>query len=351
MDIAEKVKNTRWHRDWAGQEFLLQASMDVDANFDYMREFIGITHGAYLLLLDGDGCSGNYPQEPHERLSLVAAERARDPDFLAHWCSEFKNLSDRVLPVLLGDTEELLSRLPEIYPSYERYGTYQIACKAAFNSLNLAGDEKILAELESARTYSEMFYTESLEALRRASVYISERHASYTPALLQRLVVSELLAYFSGGRLPDTDVLESRMGDIGWYIDEQGQECIPAGRMKEIQRYWMSRMDTDRIQGATAYPGTVRATARIMKSPDEKKEFHEGDILVTTMTDPRYLPLMKKAGAIVTDSGGLLCHAAITSRELKIPCLIGTLYATKVIKDGDMIEVDATNGVARIIAS
>ena len=135
MDIAEKVKNTRWHRDWAGQEFLLQASMDVDANFDYMREFIGITHGAYLLLLDGDGCSGNYPQEPHERLSLVAAERARDPDFLAHWCSEFKNLSDRVLPVLLGDTEELLSRLPEIYPSYERYGTYQIACKAAFNSL------------------------------------------------------------------------------------------------------------------------------------------------------------------------------------------------------------------------
>src|SRR5206468_129835 len=104
-------------------------------------------------------------------------------------------------------------------------------------------------------------------------------------------------------------------------------------QMKEIQLHWISLIDSQNIVGTSAYPGKVRGIARIVKNHDEKKEFQKGEILVTTMTDPRYLPLMKKAGAIVTDSGGLLCHAAITSRELKIPCVIGTLYATKIIHD------------------
>jgi pyruvate,water dikinase len=62
------------------------------------------------------------------------------------------------------------------------------------------------------------------------------------------------------------------------------------------------------------------------------------------MTDPNYVPLMKKASAIITDAGGILCHAAIVSRELKIPCIIGTKNATFALKDGDRVEVDAEKG-------
>ena len=67
------------------------------------------------------------------------------------------------------------------------------------------------------------------------------------------------------------------------------------------------------------------------------------------MTRPEFLPLMKKAAAFVTDAGGLLSHAAIVARELKKPCIIATETATKVFKDGDLIEVDADKGVVRVL--
>ncbi len=66
------------------------------------------------------------------------------------------------------------------------------------------------------------------------------------------------------------------------------------------------------------------------------------------MTDPDFLPAMKKASAIITDEGGITCHAAIVSRELKIPCIIGTRIATKVLKDGDLVEVDANKGIEMV---
>ena len=67
------------------------------------------------------------------------------------------------------------------------------------------------------------------------------------------------------------------------------------------------------------------------------------------MTRPELMPAVKKAKAIVTDEGGITCHAAIISRELKIPCIIGTKIATKILKDGDFVEVDANNGVIRVL--
>jgi len=89
--------------------------------------------------------------------------------------------------------------------------------------------------------------------------------------------------------------------------------------------------------------------ARIVMNRDEFDKMQTGDILVSTMTTPDFVILMQQASAIVTDIGGLLCHAAIVSREIHKPCIIGTKVATQVIKDGDTIEVDADNGVIRII--
>ena len=77
------------------------------------------------------------------------------------------------------------------------------------------------------------------------------------------------------------------------------------------------------------------------------KKLKEGDILVSQATSPVMVPAMKKAGAIVTDQGGLTCHAAIVSRELRKACVIGTKFATKVLKDGDFVEVDSISGVVR----
>jgi pyruvate,water dikinase len=88
---------------------------------------------------------------------------------------------------------------------------------------------------------------------------------------------------------------------------------------------------------------------KIVIDPRKVEDFSIGDILVTTMTTPEYIFVMKKAAAILTDTGGLTSHAAIVSRELGIPCIVGTKIATRVLKDGDLVEVDADSGVVRIL--
>jgi pyruvate,water dikinase len=75
----------------------------------------------------------------------------------------------------------------------------------------------------------------------------------------------------------------------------------------------------------------------------------KGDVLVAPMTRPEHLPAMRRAAAIITDEGGITCHAAIVSRELGIPCIIGTKIATKVLQDGQTVEVDADKGVVRVV--
>ncbi|MCG2887792.1 MAG: pyruvate, water dikinase [Sulfolobales archaeon] len=98
-------------------------------------------------------------------------------------------------------------------------------------------------------------------------------------------------------------------------------------------------------RGLPASPGLVSGRARIILDLQQAKDFQRGDILVTKMTDPDWVPIMKMASAIVTDEGGMTSHASIVSRELGIPAVVGTGNATSVIKDGQIITVDAYRGV------
>jgi len=112
----------------------------------------------------------------------------------------------------------------------------------------------------------------------------------------------------------------------------------------------------DLIKGMAAYVekkvrGKVTIIDESIRGADVKKmnKMPKGNILVTTMTSPDMIPAMKKASAFVTDDGGVLCHAAIVAREMKKPCIIGTKIATKVLHDGDLVEVDANLGIVKII--
>lgn len=107
--------------------------------------------------------------------------------------------------------------------------------------------------------------------------------------------------------------------------------------------------NTNELKGTTGNPGKYTGPARVIMNTDDFPKMSVGDVLVTTMTTPDFVILMQKAGAIVTNIGGLLCHAAIISREINKPCVIGTQFATQILHDGDMVEVDAENGVVRII--
>ena len=98
------------------------------------------------------------------------------------------------------------------------------------------------------------------------------------------------------------------------------------------------------LEGLAASPGVAMGKARIIHSLEELSKVKHGDILITKMTNPDMVITMQKAKAIVTDEGGTTAHAAIVSREMGIPCVVGTEKATLMFKDGEEITVDGTNG-------
>lgn len=108
--------------------------------------------------------------------------------------------------------------------------------------------------------------------------------------------------------------------------------------------------DVKILAGDCASPGRARGEAKLVNVIADMAKMKKGDILISVATTPDLIPAIKKASAIVTDVGGITCHAAIISRELGIPCIVGTKIATKVIKDGMVLDVDATHGKVDIIS-
>jgi pyruvate,water dikinase len=98
------------------------------------------------------------------------------------------------------------------------------------------------------------------------------------------------------------------------------------------------------VTGMGASPGMAAGKVRVLGSPAEGSQLREGEVLVATMTSPDWVPTMRRAAAVVTDSGGTTCHAAIVSRELGIPCIVGTRNATTVLRDGEEVTVDSGRG-------
>ena len=108
--------------------------------------------------------------------------------------------------------------------------------------------------------------------------------------------------------------------------------------------------EVEEITGQVACQGIAKGRVRLVNKLSEVNLLREGEILVSTMTIPDFLPAMKKAAAFVTDEGGITCHAAIVAREFNKPCIIGTKIATKALKNDDEVEVDAIKGIVRKIS-
>ncbi len=99
------------------------------------------------------------------------------------------------------------------------------------------------------------------------------------------------------------------------------------------------------LHGIAASVGVTRGKVKVISQPSDHLKMEKGDILVAEFTTPLFLPAILKASAIVTDIGGILCHAAIVAREYRIPCIVGTGNATKVLHDGQEVQVDGSTGI------
>jgi pyruvate,water dikinase len=149
------------------------------------------------------------------------------------------------------------------------------------------------------------------------------------------------------------EVIEDHYGkpqDVEWAI-EGGQVYIvqsrPITTIKEAgeERAELEEAGKILLKGLGASPGIAVGEVKIVGSEKDISKVKDGDVLVAVMTTPDMVPAMKKASAIVTDEGGLTCHAAIVSRELGVPAVVGTKNATKLLKDGMLVTVDGEKGI------
>lgn len=165
----------------------------------------------------------------------------------------------------------------------------------------------------------------------------------------------ELRAFLEGGFKADRAEVKARTVGMAYEMKERtivatfGADVDELLEEEKCEEKSDARAMEKLIQGTTANLGVVRGTARVVSDLSELDKVLPGDILVASMTIPEFVPAMERAAAFVTDEGGITCHAAIVSRELGVPCVIGTEVATKLLRDGDEIEVDGFKGAVRII--
>jgi len=160
----------------------------------------------------------------------------------------------------------------------------------------------------------------------------------------------------------DREVLEGRLRDVEAgrrfvfqsidgrertrFVSQTGYLLMRLARQRQV----VAADNPDELTGQSAWPGIHQGRARVVLAPDAVGQtIEEGEVLVSIQSSPALMPLLKKCGAIVTDDGGIACHASIIARELRKPTLVGTGRATSVIHTGDLVEVDTYAQVVKIL--
>jgi phosphohistidine swiveling domain-containing protein len=172
------------------------------------------------------------------------------------------------------------------------------------------------------------------------------------------LLPDEMRSLLEGTKFEIRDIVEKRRV-IGFYTDETGvNRFIEEDDLKKFVEFIEiaygkasapTAVSEKIVKGFTANKGIIEGVVRIVLSAKDFHKVNSGDILVTTMTSVDFVPIMEKAGAFVTNEGGITSHAAIVAREMNKPCIIGTQIATKILRDGDKVKVDGNRGIVEIL--
>ncbi len=167
------------------------------------------------------------------------------------------------------------------------------------------------------------------------------------------LTSKEVGCFLIDNAKPDADILRKRSGyfvlrfdDNGeaWFYDDHGRETMSMVLTNKKQNI----INEETIKGTVTFQAaTIQAPARIVKSAQDHMKIMEGDIVVAKDTTPDIIAVIKKIKGLITDEGGITCHASILSREFGIPCITGTKYATGALIDGEMVELDTTQGIVK----
>jgi len=166
------------------------------------------------------------------------------------------------------------------------------------------------------------------------------------------MIDEEIIAALRGNLAINPGLLKKRFRQdfVSIYQDDRLHFVYDKSLIKKIRNIFLSVKNSE-VSGLVVSKGRVKGLARLIKSKADFSKFKAGEILVCNFTTPDYIPLMNKAAGIITDDGGITCHAAIISRELNKPCIVGTKSATRTIKTGDLLDLDADQGIIKILSA
>lgn len=282
-------------------------------------------------------------QETFAWIQQVCAERAKDPTFITSWLTRY---------------EKALVLLEEKWKTHRALESH--AELVAFCDLVIEGWVGLEVTYFAPMVEEGLITKEEREAClrlrERAIAFLDDSDFIILETL--RLLYPKVanLVHFIGldemcaNQLPSQEELERRSQHFVLHAGKIHTRITLQAFLK-TQNIALKQDVPDRedeVRGQVAMPGKAAGRAYVLLKKSEVDRVQEGDILISGMTIPDYLPAMKRAAAFVTDEGGVTCHAAIVAREFGKPCVIGTKFATQLIQTGDWISVDADTGLVTI---
>jgi len=196
------------------------------------------------------------------------------------------------------------------------------------------------------RYYSNAYYMQRFFETTAKSLGIKK------PTDIFYLTIGEVVDALKNNCVSKDIKIKERKNGYACFAFEDQVVVYSGTKLKEIKQHVEIQTPLDIsnvVRGQIAYPGKISGPVVVVVSKDDLKKVKDGVVLVAPSTTIDYVPVLKKVVAIITEEGGVLSHASVISRELHIPCIIGTKNVTQVLKDCDMVEVDATGGIVKKI--
>lgn len=219
--------------------------------------------------------------------------------------------------------------------------------------LNWSREYAYILNISMEQLYKAVYLARPLfaEVAKRLGIALDE---------LSYLLIKEVTQALNEGELDKklkNKIKERKLGYIYYFVNHKSDvltgedyKKVKTEILDNIKKVDKKERETRKtIKGMIGNKGYVKGRVSVILDENKISRVKRGDILVCSMTCPTYVPAIEKAAAIITDEGGLLCHAAVISREFNKPCIIATKIATQVLKDGDFVEVDANKGIIKII--
>jgi len=312
-----------------------------------LTEWLGITAHHLVMLRDGatDKVSVWYDAQDISRVMGKIAEKINsDGEWFPRVKDSFQDLWQKLFPYL--NEEQELKTLADLKHYCNWWAAWWSPMAILFEIPNISSlPQEVRDAAFAIRAETQDFSDLGEEVIDQ---FFAVQYPKLEP--LWRLMTPDELS--SPDRLTEANVKNIKERAQGWGLVD-GELVAPAAiparlaeRGLELEEIAVDG-EVKEIKGQPACRGHARGKVRLILDSKSIYELQDREILVTEMTTPEYVPAMKKSAAIVTDEGGVTCHAAIVSRELNKPCIIGTKIATQVLKDGDEVEVDAEQGIVR----